>query len=384
MKTNYLCLFIALCFLGIITIPVAADSTSITKGGKSGEDGGELYSPGEIAVENAGDVNIIDDDNNPVQVLPPVLSSLTVKAIGEQSTEQKPESIHVTHQPIFSIPDSTIGKNSSSVITASIDNITNANDISVSITYNSSVVYASISPNRTVINPIIYTGSGGGGGSPIVTTGISMKYSEGVSTSNPTPIVDITLKANGDIGDDSDLLGSFSYSGASGVRHDATCMNGSVTITGTEADFSANITTGRAPLAVQFTDRSMGETSDWTWSFGDGARSSEQHPAHLYATPGTYTVSLAISGGEEVCTKPNFITVTSPLLLGDANSDAMVNQADTLCVLKEIVGMQQTPAPHSEAFVQTDVHQNNIIDIGDAMFIAQYNVGLRDAMFELL
>jgi PKD repeat protein len=104
---------------------------------------------------------------------------------------------------------------------------------------------------------------------------------------------------------------------------------------------------------------------------------------HLYTTPGIYTVSLEVNGGEDTCTKKDYITVTAPLLLGDANDDGVVNQADTLRVIKEVVGIIHVPPVDSDAFVQTDVHHNNIIDIGDAMFIAQYNVGLRDAMFEL-
>lgn len=36
------------------------------------------------------------------------------------------------------------------------------------------------------------------------------------------------------------------------------------------------------------------EVASWLWSFGDGATSSEQHPLHVYAAPGTYDVSLRI------------------------------------------------------------------------------------------
>ena len=72
------------------------------------------------------------------------------------------------------------------------------------------------------------------------------------------------------------------------------------------------------------------------------------------------------------------------LLLGDANIDGLVNQADTLLVLKEVVGLEALPEMESDAFTQTDVHCNCCIDVGDAMYIAQYNVGLRDASFGLI
>jgi len=75
-------------------------------------------------------------------------------------------------------------------------------------------------------------------------------------------------------------------------------------------------------------------------------------------------------------------TVTS-VLLGDANDDGVVNQADTLRVLKQIVGLSSKPAADTELFTKTDVHQNGLIEVGDALYIAQYNVGLRDAWFAL-
>lgn len=71
------------------------------------------------------------------------------------------------------------------------------------------------------------------------------------------------------------------------------------------------------------------------------------------------------------------------LLYGDANGDGTVNQADTLHVLKEVVGLTAKPTDQS-AFLRTDVHENSAIEVGDAMFIAQKNVGLRDPYFRIL
>ncbi|WAI01828.1 NosD domain-containing protein [Methanogenium organophilum] len=149
------------------------------------------------------------------------------------------------------------------------------------------------------------------------------------------------------------------------------------------ANFTADMTHGKAPLAVNFTDMSTGSSTFWSWTFGDGTSSSEQNPRHVYTEDGTYTVTLAVNGCEEACIKVDYITVAS-LLPGDANGDGAVNQADTLRVLKEVVGMTPLPATNTAVFAQTDVHQNGVIDIGDAMFIAQFNVGLRDALFGLI
>src|SRR5207244_945940 len=63
------------------------------------------------------------------------------------------------------------------------------------------------------------------------------------------------------------------------------------------ADFTANPTSGNAPCAVQFTDKSSGSITSWDWNFGDGSsHSSAQSPSHTYNTAGSYTVTLTVSG----------------------------------------------------------------------------------------
>jgi len=80
------------------------------------------------------------------------------------------------------------------------------------------------------------------------------------------------------------------------------------------ADFSANPLTGVAPLSVQFTDLSNGVILNRTWSFGDGGTSIFQSPNHVYQWPGTYSVSLTVSGpgGSDSEIKTAYINVTSP------------------------------------------------------------------------
>jgi PKD repeat protein len=64
------------------------------------------------------------------------------------------------------------------------------------------------------------------------------------------------------------------------------------------ASFTTDVTTGTAPLAVQFTDTSAGVPTSWSWNFGDGSpTSTQQSPAHSFATAGTYTVTLTASNG---------------------------------------------------------------------------------------
>ena len=46
---------------------------------------------------------------------------------------------------------------------------------------------------------------------------------------------------------------------------------------------------------VQFTDLSKGEAISWHWSFGDSTFSTDQHPSHVFPSPGSYNVCLTIN-----------------------------------------------------------------------------------------
>jgi PKD repeat protein len=80
------------------------------------------------------------------------------------------------------------------------------------------------------------------------------------------------------------------------------------------ADFSANPTSGEAPLTVQFTNRTAGQFTTLAWEFGDGGTSTNVNPIYVYRTAGTYTVKLTARGpgGDHTETKTSYITVTTP------------------------------------------------------------------------
>ncbi|MDD5187099.1 MAG: NosD domain-containing protein, partial [Methanoregula sp.] len=91
---------------------------------------------------------------------------------------------------------------------------------------------------------------------------------------------------------------------------------GYIHVTGSSApmaNFTANVTAGIAPLAIQFMDNSTGAPTGWNWSFGDGSVSAVQHPVHTYLSSGTFSVSLNATnaGGSNVTTRMNYVTVTS-------------------------------------------------------------------------
>jgi len=77
------------------------------------------------------------------------------------------------------------------------------------------------------------------------------------------------------------------------------------------AEFSANPTSGYAPLTVIFTDQTTNNPTSWSWNFGDSGTSTLQNPSHQYTTPGTYTVSLTATNtcGNDPETKTGYITV---------------------------------------------------------------------------
>ncbi len=90
-----------------------------------------------------------------------------------------------------------------------------------------------------------------------------------------------------------------------------------VIITEPDAGFTANITTGCAPLTVQFMDLSSDNTTAWAWTFPGGSPSSStaQNPTVVYEQPGTYDVTLSASttAGNSIYSQTGFITVlTTP------------------------------------------------------------------------
>jgi C1A family cysteine protease len=84
------------------------------------------------------------------------------------------------------------------------------------------------------------------------------------------------------------------------------------------ADFTANITSGPAPLTVQFIDRSVGKgTLAWLWDInGDSIPEySLENPVQCYTIPGLYTVALTVSNGTASAsmTRNQYINVTPAL-----------------------------------------------------------------------
>lgn len=80
-----------------------------------------------------------------------------------------------------------------------------------------------------------------------------------------------------------------------------------------QATFGASVTSGCAPLVVQFTNTSGGNPTSFAWVFqgGNPATSNQANPLVTYNTPGAYDVQLTVTNavGSDVVTLDNFINV---------------------------------------------------------------------------
>ena len=78
-------------------------------------------------------------------------------------------------------------------------------------------------------------------------------------------------------------------------------------------DFEGNPRSGNVPLTVQFTDKTNGSPTQWSWEFqgGNPSYSTTQNPTVIYPNAGTYTVRLTArnSSGAGETVKPNYIVV---------------------------------------------------------------------------
>ena len=83
---------------------------------------------------------------------------------------------------------------------------------------------------------------------------------------------------------------------------------------GPVAEFTGSPLSGPAPLTVDFTDLSSGGPTHWSWDFGDGQSSTEHEPQHVYAQPGTFSVTLrsANGAGEDARTRTAYVVVGAP------------------------------------------------------------------------
>ncbi len=118
----------------------------------------------------------------------------------------------------------------------------------------------------------------------------------------------------------SDIYGDYNCQTDAGNSRKLTLQKGNAVLS---ANFSSDITSGTAPLTVQFTDASTGNPISWSWDFGDGQTSTMQNPSHIFTYDGNYTISLTVSDGISTNTevKDSYIKV------GPSSIEEMIAQS---------------------------------------------------------
>ncbi len=95
-------------------------------------------------------------------------------------------------------------------------------------------------------------------------------------------------------------------------------------VTPPSAGFTANNTTGCAPLSVQFTNQSSPNSTSYAWTFPGGTpgTSTVQNPSVTYNTAGTYNVTLIVSNaaGADTLTQTNYVSVNTVPVTGFTSS----------------------------------------------------------------
>jgi PKD repeat protein len=77
----------------------------------------------------------------------------------------------------------------------------------------------------------------------------------------------------------------------------------------TSAAFATGPASPKTGDTVTFTDQSAGSPTQWFWYFGDNGTSSSKNPTHVYASPGTYTVTLQVWNATTTSTTSRQVTI---------------------------------------------------------------------------
>jgi PKD repeat protein len=216
---------------------------------------------------------------------------------GQTSTESNP--LHTFNEPGFYTVSLTINGPSGS------DTETKSNYISVYTQVN-----ASFNADKTNgISPLLVSFTNTSTGS---FTNLVWNFGDGGTSTSANPnhtymsggIYSVSLTASGQGGTDTEIKSNY------------------ITIySPVTANFSSDLTSGSAPLSVNFTNTSSGDYTNLFWDFGDGVTSTDTNPIHEFSNPGTYTVILTASGPGGVHQKNSTIYVYNPV---DANFSAIL------------------------------------------------------------
>ena len=160
---------------------------------------------------------------------------------------------------------------------------------------------------------------------------------------------------------------SLSVTGSGGS--DSTTKTDYITVNAVEPTsfYSANQSTGTAPLLIQFTNTSTNYTSS-SWDFGDGNTSTETNPIHTYTASGSYVVSLTVTGEGGTNTN-SYLTVDitdipTPAMILDSKYTTTSSGASIALDLK-VLGVTGLAAAQATLFYDNSLITIDNITAGD-------------------
>jgi len=134
------------------------------------------------------------------------------------------------------------------------------------------------------------------------------------------------------------------------------------------ATASASPSQGGVGVRVQFTPEGSfdpdGTALTYSWTFGDGASSTERAPLHVYTEPGLYTATLEVSDGIDSATQTTTVKVRAGGLptveIVSPTRDLRVAPGETVQLEALVSDPDQAASSLSVRWTITQVHENHI------------------------
>lgn len=114
------------------------------------------------------------------------------------------------------------------------------------------------------------------------------------------------------------------------------------------AQFSDSLTACTS-AQVFFADHSTGPIGNWLWDFGDPASGSAntttvQSPSHIFSSPGTYTVTLLVSTGNNMCYSTAWDTALAVITVSPSSGLSLSFSQSNIACSDSCTGMASVSA----------------------------------------
>jgi PKD repeat protein len=133
---------------------------------------------------------------------------------------------------------------------------------------------------------------------------------------------------------------------------------------------SASPTSGEAPLTVSFDGRASfdpdGTIVSYDWNFDDGSMGTDETVSHTYEAAGTYIASLMVTDNDGNTDTDNITINVEQFIIGDLNSDGVVNEVDLKLCTEVVLGSETRP----EVISKADLNQDGNVNVLDIQTIA--------------